>query len=52
MTLAGKQGEPDRKLLDSVWGEVPQKNTTAIMGTFSFLFCDTLVISDGLLLSE
>jgi hypothetical protein len=43
MTLAGKSGEPDRKLLDSVWGEVPQKNTTAIMGAFSFWFCYTSV---------
>ena len=24
--------EPDRKLLDNVWGEVPEKQTTAIMG--------------------
>ena len=27
-----KSGEPDRKLLDSVWGEVPETETTAIMG--------------------
>jgi len=32
MTLKGKNGEPDRKLLDNVWGEVPEKQTTAIMG--------------------
>jgi ABC-type multidrug transport system ATPase subunit len=32
MTLAGKKGEDDRKLLDGVWGEVPAKQTTAIMG--------------------
>ena len=32
MTLAGKKGEGDRKLLDDVWGEVPQRETTAIMG--------------------
>jgi hypothetical protein len=33
MVLAGtKQGYPDRKLLDDVWGEVPRKETTAIMG--------------------
>jgi hypothetical protein len=25
-------GDPDRKLLDNVWGEVPEKQTTAIMG--------------------
>lgn len=28
----GKGGEEDRKLLDNVWGEVPEKQTTAIMG--------------------
>ena len=28
----GKNGEEDRKLLDNVWGEVPEKQTTAIMG--------------------
>ena len=33
MVLAGNKGdEPDRKLLDNVWGEVPAKQTTAIMG--------------------
>lgn len=32
MTLKGEKGEPDRKLLDGVWGEVPEKQTTAIMG--------------------
>lgn len=33
MTLAGKKkDEPDRKLLENVWGEVPEKDTTAIMG--------------------
>jgi len=32
MTLAGAKGEPDRKLLDNVWGEVPAKETTAVMG--------------------
>ena len=32
MTLAAKKDEGDRKLLDSVWGEVPGKQTTAIMG--------------------
>jgi ABC-type lipoprotein export system ATPase subunit len=28
----GEKGEEDRKLLDNVWGEVPEKQTTAIMG--------------------
>ena len=28
----GSNGEEDRKLLDNVWGEVPEKQTTAIMG--------------------
>ena len=28
----GASGDPDRQLLDSVWGEVPKKMTTAIMG--------------------
>lgn len=28
----GKGGEPDRKLLSDVWGEVPRKETTAVMG--------------------
>lgn len=32
MTLASKDGKADRKLLDGVWGEVPAKQTTAIMG--------------------
>ncbi|CAB9512460.1 Putative white-brown complex homolog protein 30 [Seminavis robusta] len=32
MTLAAKGSDPDRKLLDTVWGEVPKKMTTAIMG--------------------
>lgn len=32
MTLTGAKGEPDRQLLDTVWGEVPKKMTTAIMG--------------------
>ena len=33
MTLKGnKKDDPDRKLLDSVWGEVPVTETTAIMG--------------------
>jgi hypothetical protein len=34
MKLAGKKksGEPERDLLDNVWGEVPAKQTTAIMG--------------------
>jgi len=27
-----KSDEPDRKILDDVWGEVPSKETTAIMG--------------------
>jgi hypothetical protein len=27
-----KSGESDKKLLDNVWGEVPEKQTTAIMG--------------------
>jgi ABC-type multidrug transport system ATPase subunit len=29
---AGKGKEPERKLLSDVWGEVPKKETTAIMG--------------------
>eukprot|EP00545_Synedropsis_sp_CCMP1620_P006773 CAMPEP_0119029612 /NCGR_PEP_ID=MMETSP1176-20130426/40607_1 /TAXON_ID=265551 /ORGANISM="Synedropsis recta cf, Strain CCMP1620" /LENGTH=762 /DNA_ID=CAMNT_0006985961 /DNA_START=446 /DNA_END=2734 /DNA_ORIENTATION=- len=32
MTLAGVKDEKDRKLLDKVWGEVPAKQTTAVMG--------------------
>ena len=34
MTLAAgkKDGEVSRELLDAVWGEVPAKQTTAIMG--------------------
>lgn len=32
MVLAGEKGDKDRKLLDTVWGEVPAKQTTAIMG--------------------
>ena len=28
----GEKGGDDRKLLDNVWGEVPEKQTTAIMG--------------------
>eukprot|EP00522_Entomoneis_paludosa_P006385 CAMPEP_0172451976 /NCGR_PEP_ID=MMETSP1065-20121228/9768_1 /TAXON_ID=265537 /ORGANISM="Amphiprora paludosa, Strain CCMP125" /LENGTH=650 /DNA_ID=CAMNT_0013203947 /DNA_START=259 /DNA_END=2211 /DNA_ORIENTATION=+ len=32
MTLAGKGDEPPKKLLQNVWGEVPKKETTAIMG--------------------
>ena len=28
----GRKGEEDRQLLDGVWGEVPEKQTTAIMG--------------------
>lgn len=28
----GKGDEPDRKLLDDVWGEIPPTETTAIMG--------------------
>lgn len=32
MTLIGKGDNPDRKLLDDVWGEVPKTQTTAIIG--------------------
>lgn len=32
MTLAANGDEPEKKLLQDVWGEVPQHNTTAIMG--------------------
>jgi len=32
MTLEGQGDKPARKLLDDVWGEIPQKDTTAIMG--------------------
>jgi len=32
MTLAAVKDKPERKLLDGVWGEVPQKEITAIMG--------------------
>eukprot|EP00980_Cylindrotheca_fusiformis_P027776 scaffold22559_cov111-Cylindrotheca_fusiformis.AAC.15 len=33
MTLAGKKDiDPDVKLLEGVWGEVPEQKTTAIMG--------------------
>lgn len=31
-TQKGQKDEPDRKLLDDIWGEVPAKETTAIMG--------------------
>lgn len=31
MTLAGKtSGEPARKLIDNVWGQVPPRETTAL----------------------
>lgn len=32
MVLGAKGDEPERKLLDNVWGEVPAKQTTALMG--------------------
>lgn len=32
MVLAAKGDEPERKLLDNVWGEVPARQTTALMG--------------------
>eukprot|EP00980_Cylindrotheca_fusiformis_P027786 scaffold22559_cov111-Cylindrotheca_fusiformis.AAC.25 len=32
MTLAGKKDSSDIKLLEGVWGEVPEQKTTAIMG--------------------
>ena len=32
MTLAATNKEPERKLLDDIWGEVPRNKTTAIMG--------------------
>lgn len=32
MTLQTKNNEPNRKLLNNVWGEVPKTETTAIMG--------------------
>jgi len=32
MIQAGANSEPDRALLDAVWGEVPKRQTTAIMG--------------------
>jgi ABC-type multidrug transport system ATPase subunit/ABC-type multidrug transport system permease subunit len=32
MTLAAKGDQPKKKLLDEVWGEVPPRETTAIMG--------------------
>jgi len=32
MTLAGKKGKDDKKILSKVWGEVPKKDVTAIMG--------------------
>lgn len=32
MTLSANGDVPERKLLTNVWGEVPQNNTTAIMG--------------------
>jgi ABC-type glutathione transport system ATPase component len=32
MTLIGKGKEEERKLLHDVWGEVPEKQITAIMG--------------------
>lgn len=43
MTLTSKKknGEPEKKILDSVWGDVPAKQVTAIMGpsgTSMFLF--------------
>eukprot|EP00980_Cylindrotheca_fusiformis_P029569 scaffold23516_cov127-Cylindrotheca_fusiformis.AAC.1 len=32
MTLAGKKNSEPVKLLEGVWGEVPEQKTTAIMG--------------------
>lgn len=32
MSLAGKKGEEDKVLLSNLWGEVPKKEITAIMG--------------------
>jgi hypothetical protein len=31
-TQSGEKGDKDRLLLDKVWGEVPAKQTTAVMG--------------------
>jgi ABC-type molybdenum transport system ATPase subunit/photorepair protein PhrA len=33
MVLEAKKDRPERRLLDSVWGEVPKTKTTAIMGS-------------------
>ncbi len=32
LTQAAKGDQPKKKLLDEVWGEVPPRETTAIMG--------------------
>ena len=32
MTLNGKGDAPPKKILDGVWGEVPKRQVTAIMG--------------------
>lgn len=32
MRVSTKKKQPDLKILDGVWGEVPSKQTTAIMG--------------------
>lgn len=40
MTLAAKGDEPERKLLQDVWGEVPQKETTAVMGPSYVVYRD------------
>jgi hypothetical protein len=32
-----KNGESNKKLLDNVWGEVPEKQTTTIMGPRYFV---------------
>jgi len=37
-----KSDEPDRKILDDVWGEVPSKETTAIMGPSGKFLCFSL----------
>ena len=40
---AAKGDQPERKLLADVWGEVPQHNTTAIMGPSGAGYVDHLL---------
>lgn len=44
-----KNGESNKKLLDNVWGEVPEKQTTAIMGP---RYCVLVAIDDDYLFAS